>query len=71
MKSTNQNLYNEVLEAAQAAFPNRENIDVVFEHGQWWAVDAVRGGQWSVVDAEGPGTTCGFDFEQVTYDYED
>lgn len=39
----------------------------VFEHDQWWVVDMVTREQWSVVDAEGPGTTDGFDFEQVTF----
>lgn len=36
-----------------------------FEHGQWWVVNTITGAQWSVVDAEGPGSTDGFDFEQV------
>ena len=37
-----------------------------FEHGQWWVTNRTTGAQWSVVDAEGPGTANGFDFEQVT-----
>lgn len=37
-----------------------------FEHGQWWVVDPVSGGAWSVVDAAGPGSIGGFDFECVT-----
>jgi hypothetical protein len=37
-----------------------------FEHGQWWVTDLDTGAQWSVCDAEGPGSTDGFDFEQVT-----
>jgi len=38
----------------------------VFEHGHWWIVDNESGGQWSVVDAEGPNTLWGFGFECVT-----
>ena len=37
----------------------------VFEHGQWWIIRN-DGSQYSIVDAEGPGTTNGFDFEMVT-----
>lgn len=38
---------------------------VVFEHGQWWITES-NGAQYSVVDATGPGSFDGFDFEQVT-----
>jgi hypothetical protein len=37
-----------------------------FEHGQWWVTAMDSGRQWSVVDAEGPGSVHGFDFEVVT-----
>jgi hypothetical protein len=40
-----------------------------FEHGQWW-ITRRDGSQYSVVDAEGPGTIDGFDFEMVTYPQE-
>ena len=51
-----------------------EKADVAYEHGQWWVtglatedsgheVDEIL--SWSVVDAEGPGSIGGFDFEQV------
>ena len=43
----------------------RRQYDYVFEHGQLWIVNGTTGGQWSVVDAEGPGTMNGFDFECV------
>jgi hypothetical protein len=42
------------------------HMAVNFEHGQWWATCNDCGAQWSVVDAEGPGSIDGFDFEQVT-----
>jgi len=38
---------------------------VVFEHGHLWIVHP-NGGQWDVVDADGPGTIDGFSFEQVS-----
>ena len=42
------------------------NLRVFFEHGHWWATCARCGAQWDAVDAEGPGTVNGFDFERVT-----
>ena len=39
---------------------------VVYEHGQWWLIHQMSGTQWSVVDAEGPGTSDGYGFETVT-----
>ncbi len=41
-------------------------LRTVFEHGQWWVVSEISGAQWSVCDAEGPGSVDGFSFEQVT-----
>ena len=41
-------------------------FSVDFEHGQYWVTDLDSGAQWSVNDAEGPGTVDGCDFEQVT-----
>lgn len=37
-----------------------------FEHGQWWVCCANCGAQWSVNDAVGPGSACGFFFEEVS-----
>lgn len=37
-----------------------------FEHGQWWITHPPTGASWSVVDAEGPGTVDGYDFEQIS-----
>jgi hypothetical protein len=56
-----------VLAAAAAGLdvPQRE-LEVAFEHGQWWVTRRDDGAQWSVDDAEGPGSTDGFGFEQVT-----
>lgn len=42
-----------------------KHLHGVFEHGQWWVECRDCGRQWSVVDAEGPGTCDGFDFEVV------
>lgn len=36
-----------------------------FEHGQWW-ITLPSGAAYSVCDAEGIGTTDGFEFEEVT-----
>ncbi len=57
-----------VLAAACAALdiPQRD-LQVDFEHGQWWVTKLSTGRQWSVNDAEGPGTTDGFDFEEVSH----
>lgn len=41
-------------------------LSAFFEHGQWWITNLGTGAQYSVVDAEGPGTIDGFDLEQVT-----
>ncbi len=51
--------------AAQVHFKQRKGVQADFEHGQWW-ISLLDGSQYSVVDAEGPGTTDGFDFEMVT-----
>lgn len=49
--------------AAATEFGNGRPNDVFFEHGHWW----VRWGpkNFSVVDAEGPGSVDGFGFEEV------
>lgn len=44
----------------------REEVQVDFEHGQWWITVKPTGAQWSVNDAEGHGSIDGFSFEQVT-----
>ena len=63
----------QVMRAFRAHFNLGHSIGpaCVFEHGQWWVTNTVTGEQWSVVDAEGPGTTNGFDFEQVSFRFED
>ena len=45
---------------------SRGSYDYVFEHGHLWTVCGRNGGQWSVMDAEGPGSYNGFSFECVT-----
>ena len=37
-----------------------------FEHGQWFVTNLHTGAQWSVNDAEGPGSIDGFSFEMIT-----
>ncbi|MDD3134912.1 MAG: hypothetical protein PHF64_00275 [Methanoregula sp.] len=44
----------------------RGAYDYVFEHGQLWIIGRFNGGQWSVNDAEGPGSEGEFDFECAT-----
>lgn len=51
--------------AVRKKFPRKKGSDVFFEHGHWW-VQFTDGSQYDVVDAEGPGTINGFDFEIVT-----
>lgn len=59
-------------EAQRIKQTHRPIYDYVFEHGQLWIVGkgSMAGAIWSVVDAEGPGTCNGFDFEQVAEAYE-
>lgn len=45
---------------------HRRHFDYAFEYGQLWIVHNPSGAQWSVVDAEGPRTINGFDFEMVS-----
>lgn len=54
-----------IRKAARAAKLGKRLVPV-FEHGQWWVTDLRTGAQWSAIDAEGPGSTEGFFFEQVT-----
>lgn len=62
-----------VLKAARARFHKRYGIKAIFEHGHWWvqvpdANDSVASTgirTFDVVDAEGPGSIYGLDFEQV------
>jgi len=53
--------------AARKRFHYRTGIQTFFEHGQWWLVinrpNFSR--SYSVVDAEGPGSIDGFDFELI------
>lgn len=39
-------------------------VTAAFEHGQWW-ISLANGQQFSVVDATGPGSVDGLDFEEV------
>jgi len=41
----------------------RGRAEAHFEHGQWWMM--AGGATWSVVDATGPGSVDGFDFERI------
>lgn len=60
-----------ILKAASKHFHKRLTLGALFfEHGQWW-VSLPNGAQYSVVDAEGYNIIDGFDFEQVTEEYED
>ena len=54
-----------VVTAANKHFHTKE-MRAFFEHGQWWVTNHKTGAQYSVNDAEGIGTTNGFDFEEVT-----
>ncbi len=76
-----------VLAAAAAEFDvQQRELQVDFEHGQWWVTRLGTGAQWAVCDAEGPGSTPdagfdedeeepgtaeGFSFEQVSEGEED
>ena len=67
MKNTEQNtpvMGKRITTAAHKHFGSTGN-NAVFEHGQWW-ITRRDGSQYAVIDAEGPGTTDGFDFEMVT-----
>jgi len=59
-----------VLRAARLRFSNSPGIQLAYEHGQWWATVFPTYGEpdeqiYSVVDASGPGSINGFDFEEV------
>lgn len=43
-----------------------KDLQLDFEHGQWWVTILGSGAQYSVVDATGGSSVDGFDFEQVT-----
>lgn len=53
-----------ITSSARKAFPG-SMLDTYFEHGHWWVVLS-NGAIYDVVDAEGPGTIDGFDFEQIS-----
>lgn len=42
------------------------DVNVDFEHGQWWVNHILTGACWSVVDASGGSSVDGFDFEQIS-----
>lgn len=55
---------------AWAAWPEEEaehEFATVFEHGQWWVLVPIGGGEstYSVNDAVGGNSADGFDFEEV------
>lgn len=63
---------NLILKAARVRFKTRKGLHAFFEHGHWWlrvqkfdrhGVEDVE--TYDVVDAEGPGSIYGFDFEEV------
>jgi hypothetical protein len=64
LKSTDLTQGKAVLRAARLFFHTRK-VSACFEHGQWWVWDLRNEDNYSVVDAEGPGSINGFDFEQV------
>lgn len=56
------------IRVAFRAWAHRRTFATVYEHGQWWVLADDRDGErltYSVVDASGPGSTDGFDFERV------
>jgi ribosomal protein S27E len=56
-----------VLEAFKAMEGTyHQNPETVFEHDQWYVNCKTCGAQWSVNDAEGPGSIDGFCFEQIS-----
>jgi len=54
-----------ILRAYHAHYGNRR-VNAFYEHGQWWIDYPRTGAQWSVNDAEGPGSAQGFCFERVS-----
>lgn len=50
----------------QLSSAGHRKLSVDFEHGQWWVTCVECGAQWSVVDASGPLSDDGFDFERVS-----
>jgi hypothetical protein len=69
LKTETNNVYIKlrVAKAAVATLDlDKRKMQLDFEHGQWWVTDKRTGAQWSVCDAEGPGSVDGFSFEQVT-----
>jgi hypothetical protein len=61
--TNSKNTEKRVLSAARKHFHKRAGINAVFEHGHWWVIVGCH--TYDVVDAEGPGTVNGFDFEGV------
>ena len=56
-----------IVAAGRKFYPGASLVDAVFEHGQWWVQvdDGLGFYNFSVCDAEGPGTFDGFSFEEV------
>ncbi len=57
--------------AAAREYFGREDLQVDFEHGQFWVTNVSTGAQFSVCDAVGGDAVDGFTFEQVTEGDED
>jgi len=71
LKCENPKMEKKTLAAFRALHPGRSvKWSAWFEHGQLW-ICGTNGAQYSVVDAEGPGSVDGFDFELVTEPDED
>lgn len=73
MLKTEQNtpqMTDRVLAAAHEYF-GREDLQVDFEHGQFWVSNVASGAQFSVCDAVGGDAVDGFSFEQVSEGDED
>jgi len=56
----------EIVACAAPELGAKDDLQVDWEHGQWWVTNRYTGAQWSVVE-----TTRGLDFEQVTQGDED
>lgn len=70
LKTENPTNAAKALAAFRKKYHVRKGYTAHFEHGQLWIV-GIDGDSYSVVDAEGPGSVNGFDFEQVNGKEED
>lgn len=70
LKTENPHNAANALTAFRTKYRTRTGWSVHFEHGQLW-ITGTNGANYSVVDAEGPGSVDGFDFEMITAPDED